>query len=259
MASPLTTQIWSSTVPLHITLAPSLHPSSGAPPPYLLNIPRLSYLPLLLPRLSVFFHVPLSSFTYEGIELRLLPAGLLADLYAPQLPWRIVVGDGWGVGERGVADGFMNSVKEADFLRYGSAKGIMSMSAENSTALWDAVKDNNCPVFAALTRPLLNPASPLRHIPLRIYIPHPDIDANNTGSFRVIQGLVTPRLPNNDYQTLGHALHTLIPSLFPSRRDPILAAAILHGARVPLHATLDDLMRECAYADGWVAVVGVML
>lgn len=112
MASPLTSQIWSATVPLHITLAPSLHPSSGPPPPYLLNIPRLSYLPLLLPRLSVFFHVPLSSFTHEGIELRLLPAGLLADLYAPQLPWRIEVGDGWGVGERGVADGFMNSVKE---------------------------------------------------------------------------------------------------------------------------------------------------
>jgi hypothetical protein len=66
-------------------------------------------------------------------------------------------------------------------------------------------------------------------------------------------------LSTDDYQTLGHALHTLIPSLFPSRRDPILAAAILHGARVPLHATLDDLMRECAYADGWVAVVGVML
>ncbi|KFZ04177.1 hypothetical protein V501_09229, partial [Pseudogymnoascus sp. VKM F-4519 (FW-2642)] len=113
---------------------------------------------------------------------------------------------------------------------------------------------DNCPVFAALARPLLNPASPLRHIPLRIYIPHPDSDTNNTGSFRVIQGLVPPRLPNNDHQTLGHALHTLIPALFPSRRDPILAAAILHGARVPLHATLEDLMRECAYADGWVAV-----
>lgn len=59
--------------------------------------------------------MPLSSFTHEGIELRLLPAGLLADLYAPQLPWRIEVGDGWGVGERGVADGFMNSVKEVSW------------------------------------------------------------------------------------------------------------------------------------------------
>lgn len=112
MTTPLTTQIWDSTLSLFLTLAPSLHPPSGPPPPLILHIPRLSYLPLLLPRLSTFFHVPLSSFTYEGIELRFLPAGLLADLYAPELPWKIEVGDGWGVGEQGVADGFMNSVKE---------------------------------------------------------------------------------------------------------------------------------------------------
>jgi autophagy-related protein 5 len=112
MTTPLTTQIWTSTIPLHLTLAPSLHPPSGPPLPFFLHVPRISYLPLLLPRLSAFFGVTLSSFTYEGIELRLLPAGLLADLYAPELPWRIEVGNSWGVGERGVADGFMNSVKE---------------------------------------------------------------------------------------------------------------------------------------------------
>ena len=49
--------------------------------------------------------------------------------------------------------------RQADFLRYGSAKGIMSMSAENSTALWDAVKDSSLPPWfpSSSTSPTLFP------------------------------------------------------------------------------------------------------
>ena len=38
-------------------------------------------------------------------------------------------------------DAFINSVKEADFLRNGTAKGIMSLSKEDSTQLWNAVQE----------------------------------------------------------------------------------------------------------------------
>ena len=38
-------------------------------------------------------------------------------------------------------DAFINSVKEADFLRNGNAKGIMSLSKEDSSGLWDSVQD----------------------------------------------------------------------------------------------------------------------
>ena len=37
-------------------------------------------------------------------------------------------------------DAFINSVKEADFLRNGTAKGIMSLSKEDSSGLWNAVE-----------------------------------------------------------------------------------------------------------------------
>jgi autophagy-related protein 5 len=96
--------VWASTIPLYIA-----HPSS--PIPYLINIPRVSYLPLLLPRLTLFFgeDVVLSSFTYEGILLKNLPVGLLCDLYQPQLPWRIELGDGPLFD---IHDTFINSVKE---------------------------------------------------------------------------------------------------------------------------------------------------
>lgn len=74
-----------------------------------------------------------------------------------------------------------------------------------------------------------------------------------------MQSLITPTVPGSrEPQTLGAALHTLLPTLFPSRRTPILAKAVLHGAVVPMGALVEELMRGAAYLDGWVHV-GVMM
>ena len=96
--------IWSSTIPLNIT-----HPSSDTP--YLVAVHRLSYLPLLLPRLTSFFG-PASSFSYQDILLKNLPVGLLYDLYQPDLPWRLELGDGPLFD---IHDTYINSVKEVCF------------------------------------------------------------------------------------------------------------------------------------------------
>jgi autophagy-related protein 5 len=49
-------------------------------------------------------------------------------------------------------DAFINSVKEADFLRNGNAKGIMTLSKEDSSGLWKAVQDRKqtFPLFNSL-------------------------------------------------------------------------------------------------------------
>ncbi|KAI9744002.1 MAG: autophagy protein 5 [Claussenomyces sp. TS43310] len=240
-------QIWDSTIPLWIT-----HPDSTTP--YVVHAPRLSYLPLLLPRLISTFGSG-SSFAHEDILLKNLPVGLLHDLYQPELPWRLALGHGPLFD---IHDTFMNSVKEADFLRNGTAKGIMSMSKEDSKQLWNAVQDNDLASFNQINLKLLNPASPLRHIPLRIYIPT-QAAPETVGSFKVVQSLVTPRTVNREVQTLGMALNRILPSLFPSRRDAILAEPILHGVPVPFRAPLEDLMREAAYADGWIHLCVHML
>lgn len=44
-------------------------------------------------------------------------------------------------------DAFINCVKEADFLRNGTAKGIMALSKEDSTMLWQAVMERMCTPF----------------------------------------------------------------------------------------------------------------
>ena len=149
--------------------------------------PRLSYLTTLLPRLHTFFQdalieketIPYDGwFSFEDVPLKWhYPLGLLYDLFsgvAPYrskvnirsdeaseesehiLPWRLTVhftewpenalvqpdADG-----KVFHDAFINSVKEADFLRNGTAKGIMSLSKEDSTALWVAVQDRKYQSF----------------------------------------------------------------------------------------------------------------
>lgn len=164
--------------------------------------PRISYLPLLLPRLRAFFSHSLINpnvdahrgwFSFEGVPLKWhYPLGLLFDLYGgadpaspnsmghehmaqstllreePQrsddeeddddapnenmqsLPWRLTVHfSDWPKQDlvqldaegKVMHDAFINSVKEADYLRNGTAKGIMSLSKEDSYGLWEAVLD----------------------------------------------------------------------------------------------------------------------
>jgi autophagy-related protein 5 len=116
--------------------------------------------------------------------------------------------------------------------------------------------------FQRVNSLLLNPLTPLKHIPLRIYIPStPPISSSPSdyGSFKIVQTLIPPLTKSRETQTLGSALNTILPSLFPSSRDAIMAEPILHGAAVPFRAPLEQLMREAAYADGWLHLSVVMI
>ena len=232
-------------------------------------------------------------FSFEDVPLKWqYPLGLLYDLFsgaAPYqsrldsrersspneeisiLPWRLTLHfSDWpeqalvrpDTEGKSLHDAFINSVKEADFLRNGTAKGIMSLSKDDSTKLWNAVQQHDFDPFHAISRRLLHAqGAPLRHIPLKIYLPSsPTASHPNSGHLRVVQSLVTPSLPGlREAQTLGTALHALLPTLFPSRRTPILAKAVLHGAVVPMLALVEDLMRSASYLDGWVHLGVVMM
>ena len=110
-----------------------------------------------------------------------------------------------------------------------------------------------------VTSILLNPSTPLRNIPLRIYIPASPTSSTPLASIKIVQALIPPRTPNREVQTLGMALNSILPSLFPSRRDAIVAEPVLHGASVPFRAPLEELMREAAYADGWLHLSVLMI
>lgn len=256
----------------------------------------------MLPRLHAFFISSLIDpevipydgwFSFEDVPLKWqYPLGLLYDLFSgavpyqqsrdvrdhfvsdnekPILPWRLTLHfSDWpeqalvkpDAEGKSLHDAFINSVKEADFLRNGTAKGIMSLSKDDSTRLWNAVQDHEFESFQGISRRLLHAqGAPLRHIPLKIYLPSsPTASQPNSGHLRVVQSLVAPSLPGSrEAQTLGTALHALLPTLFPSRRTPILAKAVLHGAVVPLSALAEDMTRLASYLDGWVHLGVVMM
>lgn len=250
--SSISQALWDSRIPLHIT-----H-SSSPNAPFVTSVPRFSYLALLLPRLSAFFSTPCSSFHFEDVLLRNLAVGLLVDLYQPSLPWRLTVSDGlsWDI-----SDTFLNSAKEADFVRNGNANQIMKMSKEDTTQLWHAVVDNDYASFTKIQNRLLNAPTALKHVPVRIYIPSvPGSSQPNepAGSFKIVQSLIQPTSAERRPKLLGQVLKDMMPRLFPSSRDPVLASVQMHGAQVPFDAPLGDLMREAAYPDGWLCLVVVV-
>ncbi|MCJ1455026.1 autophagy protein 5 [Mycoblastus sanguinarius] len=295
--------VWDGSLPVEIRLSAAECRVYDQADPYLIQYPRLSYLPFLLPRLYTFFGPSLISpdvvpydgwFSFENVPLKWqYPLGLLFDLFsgaspaqAPgldlkdrspsegdedQLPWRLTLHftewpeqalvrpDAEG---KMLHDAFINSVKEADFLRNGTAKGIMSLSKDDSTQLWNAVQDHDLNAFSPISKRLLYAqGAPLRHVPLKVYLPSsPTASEPTSGHLRVVQSLITPSLPNSrEPQTLGTALHALLPTLFPSRRTPILAKAVLHGAVMPMGAPIEDVMRVAAYLDGWIHLGVVMM
>lgn len=225
-------------------------------------------------------------FTYESVPLKWhFPVGLLYDIYVlssslpdgekPPLPFKLTLNFHNGSklnlisAEPAVLhDAFINSVKEADFLRTGTAKPIMSLPAAASKSLWSSVQSHDMVTYKRIYSSLLPPT--FRNIPLRVYLPSGP-DGESFGSIRVLQAHIPPMIHSKPLagltrggntvttaQTLGTALSSLIPSLFPSSRTPVLARTVLHGALVPLGSHLEELARSAAYADGWLGVVVVM-
>ncbi|KAJ5480658.1 Autophagy protein [Penicillium diatomitis] len=169
-------------------------------------------------------------------------------------------------------DAFINSVKEADFLRNGTAKGIMTLSKEDSSGLWKAVEEVDLSSFQRISQILLPPPSqPFRNVPIRIFLPLPPDE--EAGLLKVVQSPLPPFVsnstgaqsasprssPGTQPQTIGGALHALLPNLFPSRRTPVLAKPVLHGAVLPMSAPIEEVVRCSAYGDGWAYIVVRMM
>lgn len=163
------------------------------------------------------------------------------------------------------------------------------MSKEDTTQLWHAVIDNDYAAFSRINNRLLNAPTTLKHIPIRIYLPlappHSAGSDHNVGrgeggptsavdrqgggdssdastgagAFKIIQSLVQPLSQDRRPRLLGQALKEMMPMLFPSSRDPVMANVTLHGVAVPFDAPLAELMREAAYPDGWLSFVVVVL
>ncbi|KAI4719677.1 putative autophagy protein Apg5 [Aureobasidium sp. EXF-10727] len=293
-------KVWAGSLPLEIRLASAECRSYDETDAYLINVPRLSYLASLLPRLHAFFSphlinpsIPFQTawLSYENVALKYhYPIGLLYDLFSgatpsnpeddiedqQSLPWRLVLRYSGFPGEQLMGldaedkvfrDCYVNAVKEADVIRNGKGNVYMGLSKDDSDVLWQAVQEHDLAKFNTINNKLLNPpGTPLRNIPIKIYLPTTaptstsgDETETAQASIRTVQGLVGLSSATRQPNTLGMALNQILPTVFPSRRNPVLAAPVLHGAVVPMSAPVEDLMRAAAFTDGFLHIVVVML
>lgn len=113
--------------------------------------------------------------------------------------------------------------------------------------------------FQRISNILLPPPNqPFRNVPIRFFLPLPP--DSGAPSLKLVQSPLPPTLSTSSsgtaqLQTMGTALHTLLPHLFPSRRMPVLAKPVLHGAVVPMSAPVEEVVRSSAYGDGWAYIV----
>lgn len=150
-------QVWSAAVPLQLHLHPSeiSASSQSAPSPFLILAPRNGYLPLLETDIRQHFArvIPPNSdsiwFDYEGLPLKWhIPTGVLYDLLVAEFerPWNLTVHfrayptEALTLCEvEAVKWNFVNALKEASYIMYGSTKSIMNMSQLDQVELWRCV------------------------------------------------------------------------------------------------------------------------
>lgn len=189
---------------------------------------------------------------------------------------------------------FMNQLKEADYVRWGSVKRMTSLRRADQDALWESLISHDFDRYWAVaaklvpappasrpssgnpsraTSPVLSTASTFdatgrlpdartqRSIPMRIYLPH---------GGPVIQDVLPATIAQTGQpQTLQSALESLLPRLFPPRpggnadmsasfishRKQLVSRVILQGIEMPLDAELAWCSTCLAYPDGWLGVV----
>ena len=199
--------------------------------------------------------------TVRGEALRWhIPTGVLYDAISSpgeDLPWRITVHfRGYPddvllpcAGDEDVKWKYLNSLKQAAFLRHGSAMPIMSLTKAKQTQLWDAVRAGDGRKRDLVLGALAG-AEEVRHVPIRVVL---------RSDPQTVQAPIPALCADGTPHTLRSALALLLPELLLADEDddsPCEASAdggalavFVQGLRPPLDAPLELLHDELRHPD----------
>jgi autophagy-related protein 5 len=222
--------VWEGGIPIVFNLHHNDLTTFEPPLPYYIVAPRGSYLPLVTA--NVRDHFVLSApvlidemwFDYKGTPLKWhLPIGLLFDLFhpeptAPELPWPLTVhfhefpeNDLLRCpNDETIKNHFMNTLKEANYIKFGDSGKVNKLSLNDSNALWDGLRTFEYDTFSATNKLLAADASTLKHVPIRVCSPN----------LRTMQDLVSPKDEKGNERTLGNVLAQFYPELFSPSNTP---------------------------------------
>jgi autophagy-related protein 5 len=66
-------------------------------------------------------------------------------------------------------------------------------------------------------------------------------------------------IASSEWQTIGTALHQVLPSLFPSRRTCLFARPVCQGVIIPMTTRVDLFAELFCGGDGWTDIIIVMM
>lgn len=146
---------------------------------------------------------------------------------------------------------WVNQVKESCYIQHGTSKPVMILSKQDSSELWSSVQTHDFNKFWSIMPKITgNSSKKLKTIPLRLYLSVSD---------KVINLPIEAYNSEGDPTRLGEALHKIVPDLFPSTKNYIMAKPVLHGVTIPLDIALTELFRETLYVDGFLHMSIVLI
>ncbi|KAG0289594.1 autophagy protein 5 [Linnemannia gamsii] len=245
--NPVAKVIWEGSIPIQFVWDPT-ETQGRILEPYFVEVPRCSYLSLIISQIRRDFAAKRLGFTsdesemwfdYEDIPLKCqnFPGDKL--IKNPTL--------------KSCQDYFMSMIKEADYLRNGSTKKVMNMSKSDQTQLWEGLWSKSYDQFWGMNQRLVSNDGVLaRHLPVRIYLPE---------NCPVIQDLVSPLDEDGRPRTLRQILHSAVPDLFPLDVNSGLtttARVLIHGVKPSLETDVCWAAQSMAYPDNFLHLVVVL-
>lgn len=217
--------VWEGGIPIVFTLHQNDLTTFEPPLPYYIVAPRGSYLPLVTA--GVREHFMLSApvlidemwFDYKGTPLKWHhPVGVLFDLLhansnATELPWPLTVHFHEFPeqellrcpNEEVIKNNFMNTLKEANYIKFGDSGKVNKLSLQESNALWDGIRNFDHDTFWYANKLLAADANTLKHVPVRVCYPN----------MPFMQDLISPKDEKGNEKTLASVLSHFLPDLFP--------------------------------------------
>lgn len=164
---------------------------------YLLTTPRVSYLPIYYKELVDYFRT-FGEITdpiwleYNGKPVKWnLPIGVIYDLYhipgtrecpfdnsvlvlnlkyGTPYPTQIIpcIYKGKVDYDKSLMENFFNQLKQSNFVLNGNSKLVMNLSTDNSSKLWNSIRNHDLNDYSTVTKRLV--PKTINRIPIKVYI-----------------------------------------------------------------------------------------
>jgi len=215
------TEVWEGCVPIVVQLAVNDLTSMEKPSPYYLSVPRFSYITLFSAPVKQHFleYIPTINdemwYDSEGNPLKWhYPIGVLYDTYGRhQMPWPITVHfQGFPSDqllrcpdEDTIKSHFLNTLKEANYMKYGDIDNVNALSVLEHTDLWAGIFRNEKERFWKISHKLnTRGMEHIVNVPVRIIRPQQRF---------MIQEPFPPKGPDGKDHTLADILEKLVPDV----------------------------------------------